>query len=275
VPPFNDVGAALNQTLSIYKNNFLLIAKLVLFAAIPFALGQAALIYRLNTGDPSGMAVMGLNYIIFAIVRWSLIPPTVIYAVLKVLRTGTAPGIGESYRWGASRWVRVSLSLLLASLASFGLIALAFIPLGIGFAVHSAAMMGLTLLLFFVLFIPCIIISLGFSLVTPVAAIEHKWPLDALSQSWQMTKGMRGRIFGIMFVLGLLAAFVGGGLGLIGALGGMLISPLLGNAISQVISEVFGQVMTVAALVIYLGLLSPTEQQQKVDAALANAPANY
>ena len=62
---------------------------------------------------------------------------------------------------------------------------------------------------------------------------------------------------------------------IIGALGGMLISPLLGNMISQVISEVFGQVMTVAALVIYLGRLSPTEQQQKIDAALANVPANY
>src|SRR5437868_5052408 len=150
VQPFNDVGATLSQTLNIYKNNFLLIAKLVLFAAIPFALGQAALIYRLNTGDPSGMAVMGLNFIIFAIVRWSLIPPTVLYAVLKVLRTGNAPSIGESYRWGASRWVRVSLSLLLATLAAFGPMALAFIPMGIGFATHSAEMIGLTLLLFFV-----------------------------------------------------------------------------------------------------------------------------
>ena len=275
VQPFSDVGTALSQSFSIYKNNFLLLAKLVLFAAIPFALGQAALIYRLNTGDPSGMTVMGLNYLIFTIVRWSLIPPTVIYAVLKVLRTGRAPSIGESYRWGASRWVRVSLSLLLATLASFGLMLLAFIPMGIGFATHSAAMIGVTLLLFFILIIPCVIISLGFALGTPVAAIEHKWPVEALTQSWRMTKGMRGRIFGTMFVLGLFVAFVGGGLGLVSALGGMLISPLLGNVISQVISEVFGQIMTVATLVIYLGLLSPTEQQQKVDAALASAPTNY
>ena len=275
VQPFGDVGTALSQTLNIYKNNFLLIAKLVLFAAIPFALGQAALIYRLNTGDPSGMAVMGLNFIIFAIVRWSLIPPTVIYAVLKVLRTGTAPSIGESYRWGASRWVRVSLALLLATLASLSPMALAFIPMGIGFATHSAEMIGLTLLLFFVLAIPCIIISLGFSLVTPVAAIEHKWPFETLAQSWQMTKGARGRIFGMMLVLGLLVGFVGGAISLIGALGGMLISPLMGNVLSQVISEVFGQIMTVATLVIYLGLLSPVEQRQRVESVIASAPASY
>jgi hypothetical protein len=275
VRPFSEVGTALNQTINIYKNNFLLIAKLVLFAAIPFALGQAALAYRLNANDPSGMAMMGFNFIVFAIVRWSLIPPTVLYAVLKVLRTGSAPSIGESYRWGASRWVRVSLSLLLATLASFGLMLLAFIPMGIGLASRSAAMIGLAGLLIFLLIIPCTIISLGFTLVTPIAAIEHKWPTDSLSESWQMTKGVRGRIFGVLFVLGLLVAFVGGGLGLVGALGGMLISPLFGNVISQVISEVFGQIMTVAALVIYLGLLSPTEQQQKVDAALASAPTNY
>src|SRR5205085_3453587 len=148
-----------------------------------------------------------------------------------------------------------------------------FIPLGIGLATHSPAMVGVMLLLVFIFIIPCIIISLGFTLVTPIAAIEHKWPTDALSQSWQMTKGMRGRIFGMMLALGLLVGIVGGGISIIGALGGMLISPLLGNVISQVISEVFGQVMTVAALVIYLGRLSPTEQQQKIDAALANVPA--
>src|SRR5213075_140299 len=131
----------------------------------------------------------------FAIVRWSLIPPTVIYAVLKVLRTGAAPSIGESYRWGASRWVRVTLALLLATLASFGPLALAGIPLGIGLTTHSAAPIGVGILLFFVALVPCVMLSLGFSLVTPIAAIEHKWPVEALTQSWRMTKGVRGRIF--------------------------------------------------------------------------------
>src|SRR2546423_6388275 len=50
IAPFNDVGSALSQAWNIYRNNFVLIAKLVLFAAIPFALGGAAMAYRLGPG---------------------------------------------------------------------------------------------------------------------------------------------------------------------------------------------------------------------------------
>jgi hypothetical protein len=275
VPPFNEIGSVISQTFKLYKNNFLLIAKLVLFAAIPFAIGQAALVYRINTGDRAGMAMVGLNVLIFTIVRWSLIPPTIIYAMLKVMRTGSAPTIGESYRWGASRWWRVTLALLLGTFASFGLLALGGVPLGIGITTQSSVLLGLSFFVFIALLVPCVILSLGFSLVTEVATIEHVWPVQALKRSWELTKGVRGSIFGLLFVLGLIVGIGGGIISAICALGGMLISPVVGNVVSQVISEVFAQLMTIAALIVYLGMLAPAEQLQRVDAAIISVPASY
>lgn len=275
VEPFSGIDRAISQAFNLYKNNFLLIVKLVLFAAIPFAIGQAALAYRINTGVHASMAMMGLNLIVFAIVRWSLIPPTVIYAVLKVMRTGRTPTVGESYRWGASRWWRVTLALLVGMVASFGLMAFAVVPLCVGIIMQSGALIGISALALLAVVVPCIILSLGFSLVAQATTVEHTWPIASLKRSWALTKGVRGSIFALLFVMGLIVGFGGGAVSIIGALGGMLISPVVGNVVSQVISEVFGQLMTLAALVVYLGLLAPGEQLRRVDAAIMSVPASY
>ncbi|MFL6211979.1 MAG: hypothetical protein ACJ74W_24240 [Pyrinomonadaceae bacterium] len=266
VAPFNDVGTALSQAWQFYTSNFVLIAKLVLFAAIPFALGQAAMAYRLQTAGSWDFSAI-LNAVVFSIVRWSLIPATVIYAVLQVRRTGHAPGVGESYRWGASRWLRVTLALLLTWLGCMGILVPAFILMGLGVGARSTGFMGLAMLVLVILFIPLIYVSLGFSLVTPVAALEHKWPLDALTRSWQLTKGVRGRIFGALFVTGFALMVVGIVVGLsVGVAFGLLVSPYIASALSQIITEVAGQLMTVTLLVIYLGLLPAGEQRATVDA---------
>jgi hypothetical protein len=271
VVPFSDVGTALSQAWQLYTSNFVLIAKLVLFAAIPFALGQAALAYRLQTTGTWDFSAI-LNTVIFSIVRWSLIPATVIYAVLQVRRTGHAPGVGESYRWAASRWLRITLALLLTWLGCMGILIPVFILMGLGAGAGSAGFMGLAMLVFVVLLIPLIYVSIGFSLVTPVAALEHKWPFDALTRSWQLTKGVRGPIFGALFVIGIALMVVKIVVGVsVGVAFGLLVSPYLASALSEIITEVVGQLMTVAVLVIYLGLLPAGEQRHTVDAL--GAPA--
>jgi membrane-anchored glycerophosphoryl diester phosphodiesterase (GDPDase) len=132
--------------------------------------------------------------------------------------------------------------------------------------------MGLAMLVFVVLLIPLIYVSIGFSLVTPVAALEHKWPFDALTRSWQLTKGVRGPIFGALFVIGIALMVVKIVVGVsVGVAFGLLVSPYLASALSEIITEVVGQLMTVAVLVIYLGLLPAGEQRHTVDAL--GAPA--
>ncbi len=248
VAPFTGVGAGLNQAWSIYMQNFALIAKLVLFAAIPFALGQAALVYRIQDHGGS-LTAYALNIIIFLFVRWSLIPPAVIYAVTKKWSTGVAPGIGESYQWAAGRWTRV-MGVLLAS--------------------GTLTLLGMLLLI-----VPGIILSIMFALVLPIVLFETLGVSDVLKRSAELTKGVRGAIFGAIFLISLFASVGGGIVGAmfvgVAAIAGptMLV---LANATNVVASEVLNQLGVILALTIYLGRLTPGAQAHAINALAGTGP---
>jgi hypothetical protein len=246
VAPFTGVGAGLNQAWTIYTQNFTLVAKLVLFAAIPFALGQAALAYRMR--GSGSIVAFALNTLIFMLVRWSLIPSAVIYAVTRKWTTGTAPGIGESYQWAAGRWGRIMCVLLLSGLLTFG---------------------GMILLI-----VPGIILSVMFSLVVPVALFEPTLKPDrVLGRSAELTKGVRWPIFWSIMLISIFAS-IGGGIvtavfaGIAAVVPGAMVAV---NAANVVISEVLSQLGVVLALTIYLGRLTSRAQEQAVS-SLAGAP---
>lgn len=246
VAPFTGVGAGLNQAWTIYTQNFALIAKLVLFAAIPFALGQAALAYRMR--GSGSIVAFALNTLIFMLVRWSLIPSAVIYAVTRKWTTGIAPGIGESYQWAAGRWGRLICVLLISSLLTIG---------------------GTLLLI-----VPGIILSVMFSLVVPVALFEPTLKQDrVLGRSAELTKGVRWPIFWSILLISIFAS-IGGGIvtavfaGIAAVVPGVMV---LVNAANVVISEVLSQLGVVLALTIYLGRLTAREQEQALG-SLAGTP---
>lgn len=248
VAPFTSVGTGLNQAWVIYAQNFTLIAKLVLFAAIPFALGQAALVSRIHDSGGS-LPAYGLNILIFLFVRWSLIPPAVIYAVTKKWHTGVAPGIGESYQWAAGRWTRLMSVLLVSGL--------------------------LTLLGFLLLIVPGIILSVMFALVVPITLFEALGVSDVLKRSADLTKGVRGAIFGAIFLISLFASIGGGIVGAMFVGVAMFAGPtvmLLANATNTVISEVLNQLAVILALTIYLGRLSPGEQAHAINSLAGTGP---
>ncbi len=249
VAPFTDVGTGLSQAWAIYTQNFALIAKLVLFAAIPFALGQAALTYRIQ-GSGGSLPAYALNTIIFLFVRWSLIPPAVIYAVTKKWSTGVAPGIGESYQWAAGRWTRVMSVLLVSGLLTF-----------------------LGMLLFI---IPGFILSVMFALVLPVTLFEPTFGVDGvLRRSEQLTKGVRWPIFWSVILISICASIGGGIVGAvfvgIAAIAGptMLV---LASATNVVAAEVLNQLAVILALTIYLGRLPPDAQAQAINSLPSTGP---
>jgi hypothetical protein len=60
-----------------------------------------------------------------------------------------------------------------------------------------AVSLGLLLLI-----IPGILLALAWYVAMPVLALEGKGPVDALKRSAELTRGRRGRLFGIAFVVG-------------------------------------------------------------------------
>ncbi|HEX8070105.1 MAG TPA: hypothetical protein VF546_09155 [Pyrinomonadaceae bacterium] len=240
VAPFTSAGVGLNQAWALYSRNFGLIAKLVLFAAVPFALGQSVMMHRLHERG-SSTVVYALNVLIFSLVRWSLIPSAVIYAVTRKWGTGVASSVGECYQWAAGRWLRLLRVLVLSGL--------------------------LTLLGTLLFIVPGMILSVAFALVVPVALFEPGGVEHVLRRSAELTKGVRWRLFGTILLLSLFvsigggmvsAVFVGAGVALgAGAL-------VLGNTLSAIVSEVLSQLMVVLALTVYLGRLAPAGQAQAV-----------
>jgi uncharacterized membrane protein len=155
-----------------------------------------------------------------------LIAPALIYALMKVMQTGTAPGVNEAYRWGLSKLGKLILCALMA--------------------------WGLQLLGFVMLIIPGIILSLAFELVYPIAILENHSPKATLRRSYDLTQGHRWKIL----LAGIVVAFIVGVIGIpVTAL-----LPADGpvwqlNVVSAIVTDILEQATTVLSLVIYLSIL--------------------
>jgi hypothetical protein len=79
----------------------------------------------------------------------------------------------------------------------------------LGTALLTGLVIGLGLLL---LIIPGIIFSIWFAFVTQVVMVEGLSGTSAMSRSKELTKGHGGRIFGILFIIGLLNGLINVGL---------------------------------------------------------------
>lgn len=111
-----------------------------------------------------------------------LIAPALVYALMKVLETGDAPGVNESFRWGLTKiW-----------------------PLAICAAISGA----LQLLGYALCVIPGIIVGLTLALVYPVAILERGSLGEVFSRSGELTRGYRWEMFGAYLVVWLLTLIV-------------------------------------------------------------------
>src|SRR5205085_5140324 len=172
IPPFDGVGDVLGPTLSLFVKNLWVIIKIVFVVVAPYQIFKALSIGQIKTDWQLAIGLFFLGQLCGV-----LIAPALIYALTKVLETGKAPGIGESYGWGVSKSGKLILCATIAWVLEV-----------------------LGTLLFI---IPGIIIALGFSLVYPIAVLEKHSVSETLRRSREMTRGYRLRIFGagiVMFI---------------------------------------------------------------------------
>lgn len=226
VGPFTSVGAALHPTITIFTRNIWLIAKIVFAIFAPFEIFKAL---SLGRQQPGWQVIAGT--LLLGMVAKALVAPSLIYALVVVMRTGVAPGLHDSYRWGLSRlWKVVGCAGLAWSLELVG---------------------------FALLIIPGIILSLAFALIFPVATVEDRGPLEIVRRSYNLTKGYRGRIFVTGFVITLLCSFAGMPFQIawgILASAGFNYWPL--QAGIEMIIDIISEALTVLSLVIYFGIMA-------------------
>ena len=234
VSPFTGPSDGIGPTFHLFRKNFWLITKIVFVIVAPFEVFKALSIRQgvLDWQLPAGLFVMQLvcNF---------LLVPALFYSLLKVIQTGTAPGINEAYRWSLGKLPKLALAAIISWL--------------------------LTMLGFALLIVPGIILSLAFTVVYPVAVFEKGSAIDALKRSAQLTKGRRGDIFLAYLVITILVmviSFVIGGVSSIFLLNGLNFWPL--EVAIAVVGDIFAEGLTVLSLVIYLGILRTLESGQPV-----------
>ena len=167
------IGEVLSGSIAAYKNNLAPFTIVGLAAVIPQTI-WTSLIYNETNPTAMGMYILGSTGI--GLVLGSLATAVLVYGVYQELR-GQRVGLGPC------------LSVGMANL-----------PLVIGVSLlYGLAVVGGLL----ALIVPGVIAALGLFVAVPVAIIEKLPTMESLKRSLALTRGYRGRIFGVMLILGL------------------------------------------------------------------------
>ena len=220
IRPFHDVGDVLGPTLKLFFRNFWLITKIVIVIVAPFEVFRILNFENLPDNWQLNVGVYLLDQVCKV-----LIAPALIYALMKVMQTGIAPGINESYRWGFSKLGKLIICAILSVLLQ-----------RLGFALCI---------------IPGIVIYLSLIVAYPIAILENGSATGALETSRDLTKGHRWNILGASILLGLVMA-VPVGVAEILVFATRDLWPL--QVAAAILSDIFEQSLTVLSLVTYLSI---------------------
>ena len=93
-----ELATFLDQPSRLFTKNFWLITKIVFVIVAPFELFKV-----MSIGDVADDWQLTFGVFLLELMCKVLIAPALIYALMKVMQTGVAPGVNESYRWGFSK----------------------------------------------------------------------------------------------------------------------------------------------------------------------------
>ena len=174
--PFADgefrVGGVVNRTWSVLSQNFPAFFAVTAVASLPDLVLE-------NPGQNRALLVAGA---LVSTVMLSLSQATMVYGAFQQM-SGKPVSLLESLRAGWHRF-----------------------PAVIGLAICASVLMALGAAL---LIIPGVIVATMVFVATPVCVVERLGPFDSMERSAQLTKGQRGKIFGLLILLAVPAAIVG------------------------------------------------------------------
>lgn len=231
------LGELLDAAIKIYRlywKTFLAIASYIL---VPLAFLQSFLTRSQLTGfretlrgiEPSEPSLTaGIASLVSILVMYLFVIPFLTAAFAKVtadLYMGGEPSVAETYRFALHRTRSILWVSILVGLATFGGVLLLVIPA----------------LIFYFRFV--------FSPVTVVA--ENLRGTDAMRRSWRLAKGSFWKIFGTVFLAGLLARIIAGLVSFIPTAAALFLGPsawplaALGTSIGQVLTMPFATIVIV------------------------------
>ena len=214
-----EFGEILDGALQLFRRHFGLFLKLslaVMWLPLAFGIYWRARFFGLATATPEQTAAVMQSQII-PFMLWGMVWGVLYGAGLLLLTAGSIrvisdsylgrePQFGDSLQFGVGKIVPLFLVGLGKTLFLF-LLAILF---GVVVALTGAAG-GLAVLLVFIEVIAAvwlfIYVACGYMVTTPVVVLETlSSNFEAFGRSWELTKGARGRVFGLVFVAGLISS---------------------------------------------------------------------
>jgi uncharacterized membrane protein len=170
------VGEIIDQSLKIYRRNFGTLILITLVAnALPTALG----VYIVTAGGVQENQVLWFGNVILSLVAGALASAATVFLVSESY-LGRTIGAGEAFA-RAAKYIGP-------------LIVLSF---GVGIAVF----LGLLALI-----VGAFVVMSGLMVSTQAMVLEDLGAGAAMSRSWSLTKGFKGKIFGLVVLVGILIA---------------------------------------------------------------------
>ena len=210
----------LRDSLRVFFSNLPFLAAATLVVYLPGKLATQFLCYLLDIPFAGVLSYFVLE--ISDLLLSALVVPAIIFGLVHRFRTGRAPALGESLRWGRRQWFKTLANQVKVEI--------------------TIALWGALLV------IPGVVAMVRLTFVDVVVAVEADLEHDVLGRSTRLAQGRRWRIFFVllpMLVLNL-AAFLA--LDRVGAP-----NSRVAFALADSILAVAGQLATVAALLMYLG----------------------
>ena len=210
----------LRDSLRVFFSNLPFLAAATLVIYLPGKLVTQFLCYLLDIPFAGVLSYFVLE--ISDLLLSALVVPTIIFGLVHRFRTGRAPALGETLRWGRRQWFKTLANQVKVEI--------------------TIALWGALLV------IPGVVAMVRLTFVDVVVAVEAGLEHDVLGRSTRLAQGRRWRIFFVllpMLVLNL-AAFLA--LDRVGAP-----NSRVAFALADSILAVAGQLATVAVLLMYLG----------------------
>jgi hypothetical protein len=222
------VGSLLDRAFRLYGSNFALLSGIVAVSYVPLFVVQISLhAVAMRSGGPSAVILLALTNLVVlllsALVAYPLSEGAALFAISERY-LGREVTIGEAYRRARQRW-RTTFNAQLS--------------------VGLRVLLGLILLV-----VPGLIWMCAYAVTVPVVIVEGKTAAASMRRSWELTAGLRGKVFGVLFLVGMATIVLAlGATSLLGLAG-------LGDSVSGVlVQEVITDLIQLAATP--LGVIAP------------------
>jgi hypothetical protein len=231
------VGELLDASIKLYRENWKLFMGIVAFVFVPIQFLQSFLTREIVVSpfsDPNRLPTESqfdsaiLATLIFTAVTFLFIIPFLTAAIARAtsdVYLEKKPTVGDIYRFA----LRLTPAVLWATFLVFLTTALGFVAL----------------------IVPGVIFFVRFAFSPSIVAIEGRRGTKAMGRSWELAKGFFWKIFGTIFLAGVLTGIVGGILSLPLTFIASAIGPggwplaAIGNSASSIITRPFSGIVAV------------------------------